>query len=30
MLKLKNDALRDDVIAGRRQLYIMPGPSVSA
>ena len=28
MLKLKNDALRDDVAAGRRRLHIssLPGP----
>ena len=30
MLKLKNDALRDDAAAGRRRLHISKGPSVSA
>ena len=29
MLKLKNDALRDDVAAGRRRLHIKAAPSVS-
>ena len=28
MLKLENDALRDDVAAGRRRLHIKAGPSV--
>ena len=27
MLKLKNDALRDDVAAGRRRLHIVLGPA---
>ena len=27
MLKLKNDALRDDVAAGRRRLHIKAGPA---
>ena len=30
MLKLKNDALRDDVAAGRRRLHIKSSLSVSA
>ena len=30
MLKLKNDALRDDVAAGRRRLHRVSSPSVSA
>ena len=30
MLKLKNDALRDDVAAGRRRLHIKAVWSVSA
>ena len=30
MLKRENDALRDDVAAGRRRLHIKAAPSVSA
>ena len=30
MLKLENDALRDDAAAGRRRLHIKSSPSVSA
>ena len=30
MLKLKNDALRDDVAAGRRRLHYQSSLSVSA